>query len=154
VKELCAAQEVQFLAFDPAGIADFKAACEDIGFEVWIYEGPDKPEGSGLKLIKHNQGKRRVFEDRQLTMPTSVERLEDRILEGSITIDDCPVTRMCAANAIIDTDGQDNRCFDKARSRGRIDGIVTNAMAVGAAHMPVKAAPTSPWDDPNFTLVA
>ena len=50
-----------------------------------------------------------------------------------MTIDDSPVTYMCAANAIIESDGQDNRMFDKAKSRGRIDGIVTTAMAVGAA---------------------
>jgi phage terminase large subunit-like protein len=34
---------------------------------------------------------------------------------------------------MVDSDGQENRCFDKKRSRGRIDGLVTNAMAVGSA---------------------
>ena len=124
---------IQFLAFDPAGMADFMAACEQIGLAVWLYEGPDKPEGRGLKLVKHNQGKRRVFEEKQLTMPTSIERLEDSILQGAVTIDNSPVTYMCAANAIIDSDGQGNRMFDKERSRGRIDGLVTTAMVVGAA---------------------
>jgi phage terminase large subunit-like protein len=66
-------------------------------------------------------------------MPTSIEKLEDHVLDGTITIDDSPVTYMCAANAYVDRDGQDNRCFDKARSRGRIDGLVTTAMVVGAA---------------------
>jgi phage terminase large subunit-like protein len=56
-------------------------------------------------------------------------------LDGDITIDNSPVTYMCAANAIIESDGQGNRCFDKAKSRGRIDGIVTTAMATGAAMM-------------------
>lgn len=133
VAKICAEHDVEFLAFDPAGMADFIAACEQIGFPVWLYEGPDKPEGTGLKLVKHNQGKRRVFEDKQLTMPTSIERLEDAILDGAITIDNSPVTYMCAANAIVDSDGQDNRCFDKAKSHGRIDGLVTTAMATGAA---------------------
>jgi phage terminase large subunit-like protein len=68
-------------------------------------------------------------------MPRSIERLEDRILNGTITIDSSPVTYSCAANAQIDSDGQGNRCFDKKRSRGRIDGVVTLAMAVGAATM-------------------
>lgn len=135
IAEICASHKVEFLAFDSAGIADFTAACEDIGFPVWIYEGPKEPIGYGLKLVRHNQGKRRVFEDRQLTMPTSIERYEDKILTKSITVEKSPVTYACAANTALDSDGQGNRCFDKKRSRGRIDGNVTNAMAVGAATM-------------------
>lgn len=133
VQRICAEHEVDFLAFDPAGIADFIAACEQIGFPVWKWEGPDKPEGIGLKLVSHAQGKQVRFEDKQLTMPRSIERLEDRILAKTITIDESPVTYSCAANAHIDSDGQANRAFDKKRSRGRIDGIVTIAMMTGAA---------------------
>ena len=80
VARLASEHDVEFLAFDPAGIADFMAACEEIGLSVWKWEGPDKPEGSGLKLVSHAQGTRIVFEDRQLCMPRSIERLEDRIL--------------------------------------------------------------------------
>src|SRR5215203_5932871 len=133
VKRLCAEHRVQFLAFDAAMISDFIEACETVGFPVWKWEGVDKPAGRGLKLVSHAQGKRVVFEDRQLCMPRSIERLEDAILNGNITIDASPVTYSCAANAQIDSDGMNNRCFDKKRSRGRIDGIVTLAMAVGAA---------------------
>ena len=133
VQKICVEHDVEFLAFDPAGIADFIAACEQIGFPVWRYEGPDKPAGEGLKLVSHTQGKQVRFEDKQLTMPRSIERLEDRILEKTITIDDSPVTTSCAANAHVVSDGQENRAFDKERSRGRIDGLVTLAMGVGAA---------------------
>ncbi|KQQ13286.1 terminase [Methylobacterium sp. Leaf123] len=135
VADLVAEHNVQFLAFDVAGIADFIAACEQVGLPVWRWMGPDKPEGSGLKLVAHAQGTRVVFEDRQLCMPRSIERLEDRILRKAITIAASPVTYACAANAHLTHDGQSNRAFDKNRSRGRIDGIVTNAMAVGAATM-------------------
>jgi phage terminase large subunit-like protein len=133
VKRICAEHKVQFLAFDAAFISDFITACEEIGFPVWKWEGVDKPAGRGLKLVSHAQGKRVLFEDRQLCMPRSIERLEDAILNSGITIDASPVTYSCAASAQIDADGQGNRCFDKKRSRGRIDGIVTLAMAVGAA---------------------
>jgi phage terminase large subunit-like protein len=154
VKELCAEHDVEFLAFDSAGMADFIAAGEAIGFDVWKYEGPDKPEGVGLKLIAHGQGKKIVFEDRALCMPRSVEKLEDRILAETIEIDNSPVTYMCAANAFLDADGQGNRAFDKKRSRGRIDGLVTVAMATGAADNEFAVPPTSPWDDPNFKYQA
>jgi len=53
----------------------------------------------------------------------------------TITIEASPVTYSCAANAHVTADGQGNRAFDKNRSRGRIDGIVTIAMATGAATM-------------------
>lgn len=135
VAKLKAEHDVQFLAFDPAGIGDFIAACEEIGLPVWKWEGPDKPQGQGLKLVSHAQGKRIVFEDKQLCMPRSVERLEDRVLNKTITIDASPVTYSCAANAHLDSDGQGNRAFDKKRSRGRIDGLVTIAMGTGAATM-------------------
>jgi phage terminase large subunit-like protein len=141
VKNLCAVHDVQFLAFDSAGMADFIAACEQIGFPVWRYQGPDKPEGVGLKLVAHGQGKKIVFEDRALCMPRSVEKLEDRVLAGTIDIDNSPVTYMCAGNALLDSDGQGNRAFDKKRSRGRIDGVVTVAMAVGAADNELEEGP-------------
>ncbi|MDR7034504.1 terminase TerL endonuclease subunit [Mesorhizobium sp. BE184] len=133
VRRICAEHEVEFMAFDPAGMADFIAACEEIRFEVWKYEGPDKAEGIGLKLVNHAQGPRVRFEDRQLTMPRSIERLEDRILNKTVTIDASPVSYSCAGNAMMIADGQENRAFDKKHSRGRIDGMVTIAMAVGAA---------------------
>ncbi len=133
VKEICAVHKVKFLAFDSAGMADFIAACEAIGFPVWRYKGPKEPKGRGLMLVTHAQGKKIVFEEKALSMPHSIGKLEDRILADTIDIDDSPVTYMCAGNAFMDADGQGNRAFDKNRSRGRIDGMVTIAMGVGAA---------------------
>ena len=72
----------------------------------------------------------------RLCMPRSIERLEDRILNRTITVEASPVTYSCAANANVVTDAFQNRAFDKKHSRGRIDGLVTLAMAAGAATMP------------------
>ena len=147
VAELDAQHDVQALAFDPAGIADFIGACEEIGLAVWRWEGPAKPEGNGLKLISHAQGTRVMFEDRQLCMPRSIERLEDRVLTQTVVIDTSPVTYSCAANALLISDGQKNRAFDKKRSRGRIDGLVTIAMGVGAATMNEASEGVIDYDD-------
>ncbi len=133
VKQLCADHDVQELVFDPAKMADFETACDEIGFPAWRFRGPDQPEGTGLKMVAHAQGQRVRFEDKQYCMPRSVQRFEDRILNGTIVIDDSPVNYMCAANAALIGDGMNNRAFDKKRSRGRIDGIVTMAMGAGAA---------------------
>ncbi len=135
VAKLVAEHDVQFLAFDAAMIADFMAACEEIGLPVWQWKGPKEPEGQGLKMMAHAQGTRIIFEDRQLCMPRSIERFEDSILIKRLTVDNNPITYWCAGNALVIEDGQKNRAFDKKRSRGLIDGLVTNAMAVGAATM-------------------
>jgi len=133
VAQLHAEHDIEALVVDPAFLTAFTDALTEVGVVWWLWEGPGKPEGRGLKIVKHAQGKRIMFEDRQLCMPHSITRTEDRILEQRIIIDASPVTYSCAANVALDTDGQGNRAFDKKRSRGRIDGMVTIAMGVGAA---------------------
>ncbi len=141
VQELAEWLAVEFLAYDVAKMFSFIEACERIGFDVWKYKGADERAGKGLKLVAHGQGTRIAFAEKQLCMPTSVEALEDRIRNGTLTIGRSPVTYACAANAAPVTDTVGNKAFDKQRSRGRIDGLVTLAMAVGAAAMHVKARP-------------
>lgn len=133
VAQLVADHDVEELVVDIAFVTSFMEACNEIGLQCWLWEGPGKPEGRGLKIVKHAQGQKVVFEDRQLCMPHSITRTEDRILDAKIIIDDSPVTYSCAGNAVVHADGMGNRMFDKKRSRGRIDGMVTIAMAVGAA---------------------
>ncbi|WP_424813557.1 terminase large subunit [Roseococcus sp. YIM B11640] len=133
VRDLVAKHDVKALAFDLAHFQDFRDAAEEASFPCWEFKGPNEPAGSGLMMIRHAQGARGLFSDRQLWMPRSVQALEDQISDGSIKIDDSPVTRWCSANSMLNSDGQGNRWFDKKRSRGRIDGMVAIAMALGAA---------------------
>ncbi len=133
VAELLEVHDVKGMVFDPAGVHDFIKACDEHGVATWLWEGKKGPKGRGLMIIRHGQGLRAAFEDKQLVMPRSVERFEDAILKKMVTVDDSPVTYSCAANACLIEDGFKNRAFDKKKSRGRIDGLVTNAMAVGAA---------------------
>lgn len=155
VKALRRDHDIEFLAFDPAKIDDFIAACgdEDVDLDVWKFEGPDKPEGEGLKLVTHGQGTRIAFQEKSLCMPRSVERLEDRILNATITIDKNPVTTMCAANAQVKSDEMNNRAFDKKKSRGRIDGLVTIAMGVGAADNELRDNGPSVYEDRGLLMV-
>ncbi|MEW9838220.1 terminase TerL endonuclease subunit [Mesorhizobium marinum] len=143
VKELVdAGHDIRFLTFDPAKIDDFIDACAEIDLPVWKFEGPDEPKGEGLMLVSHGQGTRIVFKERALCMPKSIEKLEDAILDGDIVIDASPVTTMCASNACIVSDPMNNRAFDKKRSRGRIDGMISITEAVGAAHNEFEAGPS------------
>jgi phage terminase large subunit-like protein len=153
VSKLYAEQKVLELVADPAFISSFMDACAEVGLEVWLYGGPDKPTGRGLKIVAHAQGTRIMFEDRQLCMPHSITKTEDAILDQRIIIDNSPVTYSCAANAAIDSDGQGNRMFNKKKSRGRIDGMVTTTMAVGASIASVKAKKKSVYESRGIRRV-
>lgn len=135
VARLVDEHEVQFLAYDAAKMASFIEACDRIGLPVWRFKGADEKPGRGLMLVPHGQGLRIAFQDKQLSMPTSVEAMEDRLRLGTLVIDANPINTACASNAAPISDATGNRAFDKQRSRGRIDGLITIAMAVGAADM-------------------
>lgn len=144
VKQLYVEHDVVQMVVDSAFIQDFMRACDDIGFPVWLFDGPDEPEGVGLKIVRHAQGGRVIFEDKMLCMPVSIRHLEDHILKGTIIIDRSRMTLICASNTHLATDAMKNKWFDKKRSRGRIDGMVTIAMSVGSAtgEMEATKAPT------------
>lgn len=154
VQQLCATQPgVEQMAVDAAYLADFMDACDEIGFDVWLWEGPDQDEGEGLKIVRHKQGGQIAFpkaakdgekdtktgEEKSakrdgafLDMPHSVETLIDLILTERIIVDVGRLNTICAANAVLKPGPFGNDYFDKARSRGRIDGLVTKCMAVGS----------------------
>lgn len=75
--------------------------------------------------------------DNPLWMPDSVVQLETRIIEQTLHVQPSPVTRWQVSSVVIRNDpaGTGNRVFDKAKAVGRIDGIVSGAMATGAADM-------------------
>jgi len=150
VKDLREQHRIEMLAFDPAKIGDFIDACAEVDLDVWQYKGPDEPEGKGLRLVTHGQGTRVVFKEKSLCMPNSIEKLEDAILNGQIVIEASPVTTMCASNTTVIADAMNNRAFDKKRSRGRIDGMVTITMAVGAS---LNEFPAKPARKPQLLFV-
>lgn len=142
VKEVVASDDVDSLTIDPAYWEKFRDACERIGLQVWVYEGPDKPEGQGLKVVRHSQGTRVAFGDRNLCMPHSITRFTDKVLSGEIRIEPNRLTQYCAANTATHADAMGNKMFVKPRQMGRIDGMVALAMAVGASEG-VKEAPSA-----------
>ena len=85
-------------------------------------------------MVEHPQGFRRSG-DSELWMPTSVQEIENAIIEERLKVCANPLLRYNVAQTVIryDPAGTDNKIFDKRKSRARIDGIVASAMAVGAA---------------------
>lgn len=86
------------------------------------------------------------------SMSPALRELESLLLENKIEHGDHPVLKMCAANSVVRMDPAGNRKLDKAKSTGRIDGMVALAMAVGAAGLskpPVKSV----YETRGFTVL-
>ena len=68
-----------------------------------------------------------------VSMSPALRELESLLLARKLRHGMHPVLTMCAANATITMDPAANRKFTKAKSTGRIDGMVALAMAVSIA---------------------
>jgi len=66
------------------------------------------------------------------TMSPALAELERDIINGRLSHGNHPVLAWCAHNAVVVQDDAKNRKLTKAKSRGRIDGMVALAMARGA----------------------
>lgn len=77
------------------------------------------------------------------SMSPALRELEALLLAGKIAHGNHPVLTMCAANAVVQADPAGNRKLAKHKSRGRIDGMVSLAMATSVASAyETKPAPT------------
>ena len=63
-------------------------------------------------------------------MSPAIDLLERFVAEAHIRHSCNPVLKMCASNAVITSDAAGNRKLDKAKAKGRIDGLVSLAMAL------------------------
>src|SRR5690606_31992947 len=87
-------------------------------------------------------------------MSPALREFESILLNQKIAHGNHPVLRMCAANAKVQQEpSTGDRKLTKAKSRGRVDGMVALAMAIGVATTGTEEeVPVSPWEDPNFKL--
>lgn len=81
--------------------------------------------GVELPLVAFGQG----FKD----MAPAVDELESLLLNRRVRHGGNPVLTWCASNAVTVSDPTGGRKLDKAKSTGRIDGLVALAMAIGRA---------------------
>lgn len=122
--------DLRLLAYDRWRINDFTRELDNIGVQL-----PMQPFGQGFK-----------------DMAPAVDKLERLVVDHKLKHGDNPVMNMCAANAIAERDPAGNRKLNKAKSIGRIDGLVALAMALGSETMSDEIVASSPWDDPDFSL--
>lgn len=106
---LCEQYNIRAIAYDRWRIDVFKKALN----------------GIELPLMEWGQG----YKDATV----GIEALEEAIFNNKFRHDGNPVLNMCVHNARTIADAANNRKFEKAKSTGRIDGIVALAMAMGVA---------------------
>lgn len=105
-----------------------------------------KGPGYGINLMPWGQG--------WVSMSPALEALENACLLGELVHDNHPVMNWNIDNAIVKSGDGGNRKFDKEKAIMRIDGAQALAMAAGMRASVESEAPppSSPWDDPNFSL--
>lgn len=116
--------DVQLFGFDRYLMAFLRERLEDIDTKTGK---PLFSEQEIAKFVEFGQGTG--------AMTPALRELEVRLLEGQLKHGNHPVLTMCAQNARVVGDSG-ARKFDKRTARGRIDGMVALAMAVGV--MPQK----------------
>jgi phage terminase large subunit-like protein len=112
--------DVQKIAFDRALFEHLKP---------WLVKA-NFSEAELDKFVPYGQG--------TLSMTPALRELETRLLGRQLRHGNNPILEMCARNAKVVGDSG-ARKFDKKKARGRIDGMVALAMAVGV--MPAEVNP-------------
>jgi phage terminase large subunit-like protein len=115
--------DVQALAFDRALMAHLTPWLVKADFSAHELE-KFKPYGQGT-----------------LSMTPALRELEEKLVNTKLRHGNHPVLTMCAANARVVGDSG-ARKFDKKHARGRIDGMVSLAMAVGVMPMSIEEQPS------------
>lgn len=124
--ELCVELPLSRCCFDPYRIAFLEPEIDEAGAEVDLIA---HPQGGYRTQPKHDKYGRPIP---SLWMPRSIELLGNAIGESRIVVHKNPCMTHCSASAVlVATDDKGNLIFSKRKSRGRIDGVVTLAMAVG-----------------------
>lgn len=106
--------QVKLLNFDRYNMRHLRPWLEKAGFT----------EDELERFVEFGQG----FKD----MSPALRELETRLLGGKLRHGNHPVLTMCAANAVAVSDPAGGRKFTKAKTTGRIDGMVALAMALAA----------------------
>jgi len=75
------------------------------------------------------------FGQGHVSMAPAMDTTEIAFLNGQVLHGGHPVLTMCAANAVVEKNAAGDRKLNKAKSTGRIDGMVALVMAMGVAAM-------------------
>lgn len=108
---ICAGLPVIKIGYDRHRFKTLEVQMEKVGVDL-----PFEPFGQGF-----------------ISMAPAMDLIEIDFLQERVRHGGNPVLTMCAANAVVNKDPAGNRKLDKAKSTGRIDGMVASVMARGVA---------------------
>ena len=124
--EFCADHQVERITFDRWGMKILRSELSHLGLD-------DLP----LEETGHGQGTQ--------DMTPALIALESELLNNNLRHGNHPILTWCAANAIVYRGSAGDRKLNKAKSTGRIDGMVALAMAINRACAAVDQGPSF-WD--------
>lgn len=124
IAEISTDMDLRAIAFDRWRMDFLIKELARIGIE-WPVTTLNENIPQGTVLIKHGQG----FAD----MPPALDALEAELLNKRIAHGNHQVLSWNAANAVAVRNAAGDRKFEKAKSTGRIDGLVALAMALRVA---------------------
>ncbi|MDQ0456035.1 terminase large subunit [Rhizobium paknamense] len=149
VAEICARFEPIEIGADQYGLEQLSEHLEDQGVSLPL---TIHPQGFQRRVLERDPSAPDGEQEIYLWMPHSINMLENALYEERIAIDPNPMLDSCAASVVYAENRTGHRMFDKEHAFGRIDGMVSLAMATGMALCRVRPSQASPWDDPDFSM--
>ncbi|MEM9523635.1 MAG: terminase large subunit, partial [Pseudomonadota bacterium] len=138
------------IAADQYGLERLTESLTDAGLTI---PAEIHPQGFQKRILEKDpnavEGAKEIF----LWMPDSINKLEEALGDGRLTVAVNPLLDSMAASVTYTENRTGHRMFDKEKAHGRIDGMVSLAMAVGMALCRERSSdPGSPWSDEHFSL--
>ncbi|MBF0379336.1 MAG: terminase large subunit [Desulfamplus sp.] len=101
-------------------------AVQDVAIDRWNSTAVTTAlQGEGIAVQAFGQG--------FASMAAPVREMKRAILSGHFRHGGNPALRYCFSNVVAEKDAAENEKFTKEKARGRIDGAVASAMAIGRA---------------------
>lgn len=138
LRGFCDINDVRRIAFDRWNFRHLKPWLEKVGFSESDLDGDD------AIFVGMGQG----FQ----SMSPALRELEGALLRSELLHGGHPVLESCARNAVVQVDAAGNRKLTKAKSRGRIDGMVALAMALSVS-VDDREDGTSVYEDRGLLMI-
>jgi phage terminase large subunit-like protein len=137
--------EISAAAYDRYAFRRLEDEVAELGLAIPFVEHPQGGTKRGKPAGGMSEG---------LWMPGSVRLVEEALLERRLRLKRSPVLVSAIMSAVTDEDRWGNHWLTKERAVNKIDCAVALCMAMGAAMSSFVPLAVSPWDDPDFRLVA
>ncbi len=148
--ELTAAYGPTSVGCDQYGLERLTEHLDDLGV---TFPAEIHPQGYQKKFLGDDDAAPDDTSKVFLWMPDSINKFEEAIGDGRLTVAPNPLLDSMAASTTYAENRTGARMFDKQKAHGRIDGMVSLAMSVGMALCrEVEKPPVSPWADPNYSM--